>query len=174
MSTGWTPALWIDTFHEIIEEELEYDDWWSFHFAYRQQNDLSERERRMGWKIYCPSARGNFRCGACSKTWPSARISLLFRYRLLSEEARGTVLMRPFGQECRRCVGAFERPGFSREEIKKVLLNLIGKIKKNCYGEHEEGSRDFLSSEKVRTKPHESSLCEACHQGMCCAEDRES
>ncbi|XP_035285183.1 receptor-transporting protein 3-like [Anguilla anguilla] len=171
MNADWTPTLWRDTFDEMLEEELEYSDRWFFQFNYRLQENLSEEERRRGWKIYCHCAYGKFRCGTCSKDWPSARVTLLFHYRLRSEAARGTVIMRPFGQACRGCSGNFELPGFSMEEVEKVLLKLIGKIKKNCYGEEEEDNSDSCSPEKVRTKPHESSLCEACSQGICCVED---
>ncbi|KAJ8334345.1 hypothetical protein SKAU_G00399840 [Synaphobranchus kaupii] len=171
MNTEWTPTLWSDTFDEMLEEELDYNDSWAFQFNYSLQENLSKEERKRGWKIYCHSAYGRFRCGTCSKTWPSARVIVLFHYRLRSGTARGTVIMRPFGQACRRCNGDFELPGFSTEEVERVLLKLIGKIKKNCYGEEEEDDGDSSSSEKVWTKPHESSLCEACSQGICCVED---
>ncbi|XP_061112356.1 receptor-transporting protein 4-like isoform X1 [Conger conger] len=170
-SPEWTPTLWSDTFNRMLHEELDYNDTWGFKFNYSLQNNLSNEERRRGWKIYCNYAYGKFRCGTCSKTWPSARITLLFHYRLRSGAARGTVIMRPFGQACRRCNGAFLLPGFSTAEVEKVLLKLIGKIKKNCYGEEEEDNSYCCSSEKVWTKPHESSLCEACRQGICCEED---
>uniref|UniRef100_A0A8C9U170 3CxxC-type domain-containing protein n=1 Tax=Scleropages formosus TaxID=113540 RepID=A0A8C9U170_SCLFO len=65
-----------------------------------------------------------FRCGSCYKYWPSARVVVLFRYRLRSD--RGTVLMRPFGQ------------------VQQALLRLFHKIRKNCYGEREEDG-DFGS-----------------------------
>ncbi|KAG5842522.1 hypothetical protein ANANG_G00178520 [Anguilla anguilla] len=146
MNTDWTPTLWRDTFDEMLEEELEYNDSWIVQFNYSLQENLSKEERRRGWKIYCHRAYGN-------------------------EAARGTVIMRPFRQACRGCSGNFELPGFSMEEVEKVLLKLIGKIKKNCYGEEEEDNSDSCSPEKVRTKPHESSLCEACSQGICCVED---
>ncbi|XP_061110945.1 receptor-transporting protein 4-like isoform X2 [Conger conger] len=171
MGTEWTPTLWSDTFDRMLDEELDYNDTWGFKFNYSLQNKLSNEERRRGWKIYCHYACGKFRCGTCPQTWPSARITLLFHYRLRSGTARGTVIMRPFGQKCRRCNGDFERPGFSTAEVEKVLLKLIGKIKQKCYGEEEEDGSDSCSSEKVWTKPHESLLCEACHQGICCEED---
>ncbi|KAG7457798.1 hypothetical protein MATL_G00231190 [Megalops atlanticus] len=169
MSTDWTPSLWKNTFDVMLEEELDYNDSWVFQFNYSLQEDLSTAERKRGWKIYCGCAFGQFRCDTCSKTWPSARVVVLFHYRLRSD--RGTVIMRPFGQACRRCKGDFEMPGFSAEEVEEVLFKLFSKIRKNCYGEEEEQDSDSCSSEKVWTKPHESSLCEACSQGICCEED---
>ncbi|KAG5842518.1 hypothetical protein ANANG_G00178470, partial [Anguilla anguilla] len=53
MNTEWTPTLWRDTFDEMLEEELEYNDSWVFQFNYSLQENLSKEERRRGWKIYC-------------------------------------------------------------------------------------------------------------------------
>ncbi|XP_072561714.1 receptor-transporting protein 4-like isoform X2 [Paramormyrops kingsleyae] len=173
MATDWTPALWSDTFAQLEEDELEHGDSWAFQFNYSLTETLTKEERRRGWKIYCHRAYGRFRCSRCSKRWPSARAVVLFRYRLQSSLCRGTVIMRPFGQACRRCDGDFERPGFSPKVVEDVLLCLFGKIRKNCYGEEEEGDEDLGSdsSEKVWTKPHESALCEACSQNICCQDE---
>uniref|UniRef100_A0A8C9S997 3CxxC-type domain-containing protein n=1 Tax=Scleropages formosus TaxID=113540 RepID=A0A8C9S997_SCLFO len=123
------------------QDELEYDDSWAFHFNYSLQEELSKEESKRGWKVYCHCIHGKFRCGSCYKYWPSARVVVLFRYRLRSD--RGTVLMRPFGQACRRS-GVLPEQG----------------IRKNCYGEREEDG-DFGSD--CREK--------ACTQGICCQED---
>ena len=132
---------------------------------------LSQLWNNKNYNIYFLWPNLRFRCGNCCKTWSSARVSTLFHYRLRRGTARGTVIMRPFGQACRSCSGTFELPGFSTAEVEKVLLKLIGKIKKNCYGEEEEDNGDSRFSRKVGMKPHESSLCEACQQGICCVED---
>lgn len=97
---------------------------------------------------------------------------VLFRYRLRGD--RGTVIMRPFGQACRRCQDdEFELPGFSTKEVEEALLRLFHKIRKNCYGEEDDDydGSSSVSSTKVWTKPHEASLCEACIQGICCQDD---
>nr|XP_023659777.1 receptor-transporting protein 4-like isoform X2 [Paramormyrops kingsleyae] len=171
MATDWTPALWSDTFAQLEEDELEHGDSWAFQFNYSLTETLTNEERRRGWKIYSSSARGS--CSRCSKQWTSARAVVLFRYRLQSSLCRGTVIMRPFGQACRRCDRDFERPGFSPKVVEDVLLCLFGKIRKNCYGEEEEGDEDLGSdsSEKGWTKPHESALCEACSQNICCQDE---
>ncbi|XP_064204159.1 receptor-transporting protein 4-like [Anguilla rostrata] len=168
MSRKWNPTLWSKTFDQMLKEKLGNDDSWEFRSNNSLEENLSDDEKSLGWKISsCRSAHGTFRCGTCRRSWPSARVTLLFHYRLRSEAARGTVIMRPFGQACRGCSGKFLLPGFSRLQVKMVLLKLIRKIKKNCYGEEQENNNNSFPSENVRTKPHESSLCEACSQGMC-------
>ncbi|KAJ8267618.1 hypothetical protein COCON_G00127900 [Conger conger] len=156
---------WSDTFGKM----LHYDDRWILQFSNSLQNDLSQEEKKEGWKIHKRSAYGNFRCGACSRGWPSAQVTVLFHYRLCTEMGQGTVIMQTFGQACRRCNKGFEQPAFSTEEVKKVLLKLTDKIKKNCYGE--EGFDNACFSLKLPTKPHERSLCEACRKGICSLED---
>ncbi|KAI1901706.1 hypothetical protein AGOR_G00037150 [Albula goreensis] len=171
MGTDLTPSLWESTFNKLLEEELEYNDTWVFRFNNSLHEQLSPEEKRRGWKIYCPSAFGQFKCKTCSKTWPSARVMVLFHYRLQKE--RGTVVMRRFGQKCRRCNGDFARPGFSPRVVEEVLLKLISKIRKNCYGEEDEGGGCSSESTVVWTKPHESSLCEACAKGICSKVDQD-
>ena len=101
----------------------------------------------------------------------------MFRYRLRDGPGRGTVIMRPFGQACQRCPddAGFDLPGFTEEEVENTLRHLFGKIRKNCYGEEEEEDDDddgwSVCSEKVRTKPHQKDLCEACQEGICCQDN---
>ncbi|KAK6324190.1 hypothetical protein J4Q44_G00065290 [Coregonus suidteri] len=131
MSTDWTPTLWSECFEEMLDEELDSSDQWAFHFNYGLTETLTKEERRREWRVYSPL----FQCGKCFKTWRSARVVVVFRYRLQNKTARGTVLMRPLGQACRRCREEFELPGFSQNEVEEALLGLFGKIRKNCYGE---------------------------------------
>ncbi|KAK5613755.1 hypothetical protein CRENBAI_016647 [Crenichthys baileyi] len=173
-STVWTPGFWLEIFDELLynDNQLDYGDEWCLNFNYTQTDEVSKEQRKRGWKVYSHCAYGNFQCGACRKTWPSARVVLLFRYRL--RNGRGTVIMRPFGQACRRCQdGEFDLPGFAQKEVEHALLRLFSKIRKNCYREKEEESGDgsSTSSTTVWTKPHEKSLCEACLLGICCQED---
>ncbi|XP_021175162.2 receptor-transporting protein 3 isoform X1 [Fundulus heteroclitus] len=171
-TAAWIPAFWLDIFDELLydDNELDYGDVWTLNFNYNQTDEVTNDQRKRGWKVYCHNAYGHFQCGSCRKTWPSARAVLLFRYRL--QKGRGTVIMRPYGQACRRCQdGEFDFPGFSRKEVEHALLRLFSKIRKNCYGEDEGDEGSSTSSTKVWTKPHEKSLCEACRQGICCQED---
>ncbi|XP_030645294.1 receptor-transporting protein 3-like [Chanos chanos] len=171
MPTDWIPSLWLDMFDEMVEEELDYNDYWTFNFNYKLLAKLTADERRRGWKIYSHCAPGQFRCGTCSRSWRSARVVVLFKYRLRTNSERGTVLMRPFCQAYRRCDGDFYFPGFSKKNAEEALLRLFGKIRKNCYGEEEEEDDSCsVGSERVRTKPHEASFCEACDLEICCTD----
>ncbi|XP_035537839.1 receptor-transporting protein 3-like, partial [Morone saxatilis] len=137
-STEWVPSLWLDTFNELLEDnELDYEDQWSLNFNYTQTDTVTKEEKKRGWKVYCHRAYANFQCGSCNKTWPSARVVVLFRYRLRGD--RGTVIMRPFGQSCRSCRDdEFELPGFSNKVVEEALLRLFSKIRKNCYGDEDD------------------------------------
>ncbi|XP_071357048.1 receptor-transporting protein 3-like [Trachinotus anak] len=170
-SPDWAPRLWLDIFDELLydDNELDYGDQWTLSFNYTQTDEVTKEERKKGWKVYRHHAYGNFRCAPCSRTWPSARVLVLFRYRLRG--GRGTVIMRPFGQTCRLCrVDEFKLPGFSDKEVEKALLRLFSKIRKNCYGEVDNGGSSACSN-IVRTKPHERTLCEACRMGICSEND---
>uniref|UniRef100_A0A4W5P8H1 3CxxC-type domain-containing protein n=1 Tax=Hucho hucho TaxID=62062 RepID=A0A4W5P8H1_9TELE len=171
-SLYWMPTLWSECFEEMLDEELGSSDQWAFHFNYGLTETLTEEEKML-WCV-CKFTL----CDECSKTWPSARVVVVFRYRLRDETGRGTVLMRPFGQACRRCREEFELPGFSKNEVEEALLRLFGKIRKNCYGEEEEEVEEeeeeeegSEGSEKVWKRPHEKALCEACRLGICCQEE---
>ncbi|XP_049890360.1 receptor-transporting protein 4-like [Epinephelus moara] len=166
-STDWVAPLWTETFEELLSDdnELDYGDEWILNFDYRQTDKLTTEEKKRGWKICCHNAHANFRCASCRNTWPSARVVVLFRYRLRRD--RGTVLMRPFGQACRQCQDdRYVLPGFSNEEVERALLNLCAKIRKNCYGEDNDDGPSAPSNERW-TKPHEAALCQACHMGIC-------
>lgn len=161
--------MWMDVFDGLLHDdnELDYGDDWCLNFNYSQTSCVTKEERKRGWRVYCDIAFGSFYCPPCDRTWPSARVTVLFRFRLRA--GRGTVLMRPFGQACRLCDGEFALPGFSEAEARASLVRLFRKIGKFCYGEVDDddyGGEDGQRSER-RTKPHEADLCEACSQGIC-------
>ncbi|XP_019946101.1 receptor-transporting protein 3-like [Paralichthys olivaceus] len=171
--TDWVPALWRETFEELLceDNELDYGDEWTFNFNYSQNNTVTNEERKRGWKICCQNAHGDFKCASCSKTWHSARVVVLFRYRL--QKGRGTVIMRPFRQTCRSCKNEnYEFCGFTQEAVESTLLRLFSKIRKNCYGEEDsDADNDDGDLSEKKTKPHESHLCEACKSGICTQDD---
>uniref|UniRef100_A0A669F3D8 Receptor-transporting protein 4 n=2 Tax=Oreochromis niloticus TaxID=8128 RepID=A0A669F3D8_ORENI len=176
MDTEWTASLWLDTFNELLNEdnELDYGDRWTLNFNYNQTDRVTEEERRRGWKVSTYCARGNFECASCTRTWASARVVLVFRYRLL--RGQGTVIMRPFGQACLRCRGNnFNLPGFAEKEVEQALLRQFYKIRKNCYHEEDddEDSGRSSSEPEAKTKPHEKNLCQACRMGICCVDDED-
>ncbi|XP_069032513.1 receptor-transporting protein 3-like isoform X1 [Embiotoca jacksoni] len=167
-SSEWVPSVWMDTFNELLSDdsELDYEDQWTFNFSYRQTEKLTTEERKRGWKISNPHVHGKFQCASCKNIWSSARVVLLFRYRLRS--GRGIVIMRPFGQACRRCKNyMFCLPGVSNTNVEEALLKLFAKIRKNCYGEKDDNDIGSQQKNFKLTKPHESTLCEACQTGIC-------
>ncbi|XP_006003147.1 receptor-transporting protein 4-like [Latimeria chalumnae] len=168
MSTG---NIWMDTFEEVLDEELHCDDDWILQFNYRLSSELSNQQRKQGWKVYITSALTNFKCSVCPNSWLSARGRLMFHYRLRSNTGRGIVLMRLFGQQCRKCnAKKYERPKVSDNATWEVLVRLISKIKQKCYGEPGNGPGPS-TIRKRWTKPHESQHCEACKEGICDAND---
>lgn len=172
MTTDWIPSLWTGTFADLQEDELDYGDQWTLNLNYTQTDTISQADRRRGWKVFSHCAHGRFKCSSCSKIWSSARVVVLFRYRLRSEAERGAVIMRPFGQACQRCGDShFYRPGFSQQDVEDALNRLFGKIRKNCYGEEDYEDNGSGGFDEVRTKPHERALCEGCRMGICCQEE---
>ncbi|XP_075962353.1 receptor-transporting protein 4-like [Anarhichas minor] len=168
-STEWVPSLWRETFEELLDDdnELDYGDQWTLNFNYSQTDQVTVEERKRGWKVYCHSSGyGHFLCASCSKSWSSAKVTLLFRYRLRGD--RGSVIMRPFGQACRSCNdNSFKQPGFAMEEVENALLRLCAKIRKNCYGEDDDDHSGGSGNRSDNRKPHEKALCQACSQGIC-------
>ncbi|XP_039623149.1 receptor-transporting protein 3-like [Polypterus senegalus] len=171
MAPVWNSSLWMDMFDELLDTELDNDDPWTFNFNYGMDPNLTEPEKRRGWKTYRRDVQAEFTCSNCSKWWPSGRSLILFRYRRRTNGS-GTVILRPLKQACRKCQGPYELPGFCKEKVKKCLLALISHIKKNCYGYKSSNSNMDDSVKPVWTKPHEVSFCEACRLGIC-RQDRE-
>ncbi|CAL8238697.1 unnamed protein product [Lota lota] len=173
MSTDWTPSLWQNSFESLLDQELDYGDEWTLAFSYKQTDQVTDEERKRGCKVSNYCAFGNFRCRSCSNTWSSAKVTVLFRYRLRQTAERGTVIVRPFGQSCRSCQDdVFYMAGFSEDEVDNTLLQLFRKIRKNCYRETQDRSDHATDCTIVKkTKPHRRELCEACQQGICCLDD---
>lgn len=112
----------------------------------------------------------SFKCRSCRKIWHSARVVMLFHYRLRGE--RGTVIMHPLGQACRHCQDTYELPGLSEDVVRRTLKRLFSKIRKNIYGEDDDNDGGHSdNSRRGWGKPHESSYCEACKMGICCQND---
>ncbi|KAL3983834.1 melatonin receptor type 1B [Sarotherodon galilaeus] len=177
-STEWTPSLWYDTFNELLDDdsELDYGDRWTLKVNYNKTDEITYEERRKGWKVSTHQANGKFQCVSCKKTWGSAQVRLVFRYRLLG--GQGSVIMRPFGQACLRCRGdKFNLPGFDKKEVEQALLRQFYKIRKNCYHEEDEEKAEDngrpSSESEAKTKPHKNHLCQACRVGHCCLDDKD-
>ncbi|XP_069829481.1 receptor-transporting protein 3-like [Dendropsophus ebraccatus] len=162
--------IWIDTFHILQKKDLEerYRKRWNLQFNYSLADNLTEEQRKAGWKISQTTRFACFTCSNCSHFWNSGRVTLIFHYRL-GKSKTGTVLFYPFRQMCRQCdYDRFINPRFKEESVKITLENLILKIRKNCYGEKMDSDSQHIKNPIIRrTKPHERDLCEACMKGVC-------
>ncbi|KAM4041454.1 receptor-transporting protein 3-like [Anomaloglossus baeobatrachus] len=162
--------IWIDTFDRLQKKDLQekYGRKWILQFNYHLENSLTEEQRQKKWKISQTTKPASFTCLNCSHFWNSGRVTLIFHY-CLRKNKTGTVLLRPFSQMCRECDNNnFINPTFNVKSVKAILETLILKIRKNCYQEKTDSdSQDKMHHKIVRTKPHESDLCEACMNGIC-------
>ncbi|XP_040287014.1 receptor-transporting protein 3-like [Bufo bufo] len=161
--------IWIDTFQSLQKKDLEerYRKRWILQFNYKLVDILTEEQRKKGWKISQTTKFASFTCPKCSHFWNSGRVTLIFHY-CLGKTKRGTVLLLPCGQMCRQCSNdSFINPTFKDENVEAILENLILKIRKNCYHEKIDSNIQNIKQRIIRTKPHESDLCEACMMGIC-------
>ncbi|XP_069829487.1 receptor-transporting protein 3-like [Dendropsophus ebraccatus] len=111
----------------------------------------------------------SFRCSRCFREWNSAQVHILFVIKWDKIYRRGTVSMRIFRQTCRRCKNsAYETPVISKENIRRVICNLVGKIESMVYGHPT--TRKPLQPEVDSNDvdgPHEKEHCEACKMHVC-------
>jgi len=62
LCADWVTSLWKETFEELLDEdnELDYGDQWNLNFSYVQTADVTQEEKKRGWKIYCHSGFGRY------------------------------------------------------------------------------------------------------------------
>lgn len=86
-------------------------------------------------------------------------------------EARGTVQIRFFGQECKKCSRKrcqYVDPEFDKVWIRSALERFYQIIAVCFYGKKEPKSVKPKKVKEYDTKgPHETKLCEACRMGCC-------
>ncbi|KAF0874970.1 RTP3 protein, partial [Crocuta crocuta] len=110
-----------------------------------------------------------FQCSLCSRSWASSQVQVLFHMHKSKEEPRGKVKMRVFAQRCRKCYQSpFEVPKFTKENISRILNNLVFRILKKCYREGFKSMEEIPTIKEISLEgPHDSNNCEACLQGFC-------
>ncbi|XP_064418364.1 receptor-transporting protein 4-like [Latimeria chalumnae] len=156
-------ANWRRLFNEKIGE-LRRRDTWTIVFDDSIEPDVLGANV----KQYIRGSFAKFRCSKCRNLWGSARVPILFHMKLETPQRWGTVKVRFFKQECRKCTSAeYEAPQVSEENIKVVLDKLLTKIRIKCYGEKSGEKPTFSVIEGNLEGPHESSHCEACQLGVC-------
>jgi hypothetical protein len=86
-------------------------------------------------------------------------------------ESLGSVTLRFFGQQCKRCSRVYDYyvdPEFEDESIRLILERLYERIGWFCYGKKRppKNKTDNHRENKIEG-PHEKNLCEACRLGCC-------
>lgn len=153
---------WTRIFQQKIME-LNRGDSWSMEFDDTIVPDAQE----YNWHQYIRSAFARFTCSLCRRGWPSNQVIVVFHMRLWAEEQRGTVKVRRFRQNCKRCHRApMEEANISTDNIDVLLEKLAEKIRIKCYGEKPAEKNRYFNNEEV-DGPHEAAHCEACRHGIC-------
>ncbi|KAG8581595.1 hypothetical protein GDO81_007731 [Engystomops pustulosus] len=153
--------IWEDEFYLEIEEREVPGDW-----EFYEEEDLSVEER--GLK-YTQRTYGRFRCSGCRRTWYSAEVHILFLISLNKALQEGTMKMRIFRQECKKCnFPKLENPEISQENITRIIKNVVNRILQVFYGEKkaQQDLRPEIYSNDMEG-PHESEHCEACKFMIC-------
>lgn len=140
-----------------------------------------EATRRLPTKfrMFIDSAKVRFCCDNCGHGWTSMKGRVVFWYELFelvnSTETSGSgntligyCAYKLFGQQCDVCKieNRFERPMWYPEEVTKVLNNLYNKIGQVYFGFKMPAIDKQRRAGKPKTS-HNSSLCQACHDGVC-------
>ncbi|XP_061593157.1 receptor-transporting protein 2-like [Cololabis saira] len=154
------PQEWIRIFQEQISRQiLNQAHTWHLEF------DDNIMGQNPGREQYIRTTRARFRCSKCKRSWPSNRVMVLFHMRLF--DGQGTVKVRPFRQNCKRCAEApMEKPEVDAENIEIIMENLVEKIRIKCYHENLGQKNRKPRSFDVKS-PHEPAHCEGCKQGIC-------
>ncbi|XP_075058427.1 receptor-transporting protein 3-like [Mixophyes fleayi] len=154
-------GLWADEFDSEIEESQVLDNW-----KLHVDEDL---QIQMGWLRYTQRSYGKFRCSRCRRSWKSAEIHVLFLMNLNKVLRQGTVRMRIFKQECKKCIfPVMEKAEISHENIKRIIINLANRIQQVFYGQRERSQN--LKPEVYGSDmegPHDKEHCEGCKLQIC-------
>lgn len=129
------------------------------------------------FRMFIDSAKVRFCCDNCGHGWTSMKGRVVFWYELFElvhegenagSDLVGYCAYKLFGQQCDMCKieNRFERPMWYPEEVTKVLNNLYNKIGQVYFGFRMPAIDKQRRSGKPKTS-HNSSLCQACHDGVC-------
>ncbi|XP_040284330.1 receptor-transporting protein 3-like isoform X2 [Bufo bufo] len=152
---------WEDEFYDEMEMEGVPNEW---EFCIDDALQMQEKGAK-----YTQRTFGRFRCSRCKRWWNSAEIHVLFFISLNRHLQQGTVKMRIFKQECKRCTSPkMEQPEISHENIKRITKNLVNRIVLVFYG-GKKAKQDLKPEVYGREMegPHDKEHCEACKLGVC-------
>ncbi|XP_075197635.1 receptor-transporting protein 3-like [Anomaloglossus baeobatrachus] len=124
---------------------------------------------QQGYLQYTQHTFARFQCLYCGRRWNSAQVHILFLIRWDATFWCGTVNMKIFRQSCRLCNGStFQNPTISKENSKRVIINLVIKIQRKIYGwKNTRQPLEPLVYSDHREGPHEKKYCEACKMKVC-------
>ncbi|XP_037376208.1 receptor-transporting protein 3 [Talpa occidentalis] len=158
---------WKQEFQTLIQEVKPGHRWTLTPDKYLLPDNL-----KPGWIQYQQHTFARFQCSLCLRSWASAHVQVLFHMHRSEGDSRGEVKMRVFAQRCQKCSQPpFEAPQFMKENISRILNNLVLRILKKCYKEGFKLVEIPTIKEVSLEGPHDSHNCEACLQGFC-AESR--
>uniref|UniRef100_A0A8C7BXI6 3CxxC-type domain-containing protein n=1 Tax=Neovison vison TaxID=452646 RepID=A0A8C7BXI6_NEOVI len=157
ISTRWM-------FQELIQEVKPWHKW-----TLTEDKDLLPNSLEPGWSQYQQWAFARFQCSLCSRSWASSQVQVVFHMHKTGGKPRGNVKMRVFAQRCQKChQSPFEVPEFTKENISRILNNLVFRILKKCYREGFKPMEEIPTIREITLEgPHDSNNCEACLQGFC-------
>ncbi|XP_025314061.1 receptor-transporting protein 3 [Canis lupus dingo] len=156
--------VWKQIFQELIQEVKPWHKW-----TLRVDKDLLPNSLKLGWSQYQQWGFARFQCSLCSRSWASAQVHILFHMHKTEGKPEGKVKMRIFAQRCRNCdQSPFEFPEFTKENISRILNNLVFRILKKCYREAFKSMEEIPVIKEITLEgPHDKNNCEACLQGYC-------
>ncbi|KAI4548239.1 hypothetical protein MG293_000569 [Ovis ammon polii] len=155
---------WEQTFQELICQEKPRARW-----TLKMDGNLRPNCVAQGWRQYQQRGFGRFQCSSCRRSWASAQVQILFHMYLENQKSTGKVLMRIFGQRCKKCFQSqFEKPDFSPESSQRILKNLAQRVLEKFY------RNGIRKASEIPVKPevpldgsHDKANCEACILGYC-------
>ncbi|XP_067946445.1 uncharacterized protein [Watersipora subatra] len=119
------------------------------------------------WTMFKDSAKVRFLCQECLHGWTSMKGRVVFWFTFDKQRNVGTVLFRLFGQRCQACSPKhFEHAMWYPEEVVKVVGNVFNRIGQEYYGFYSPPVRIDRRAGKPRSQ-HNSTLCQACSEGIC-------
>ncbi|XP_068830529.1 receptor-transporting protein 4 [Capricornis sumatraensis] len=155
---------WEQTFQELICQEKPRARW-----TLKMDGNLRPNCVAQGWRQYQQRGFGRFQCSSCRRSWASAQVQILCHMYLESQKSTGKVLVRIFGQRCKKCFQSqFEKPDFSPESSQRILKNLVQRVLEKFY------RNGIRKVSEIPVKPevpldgsHDKANCEACILGYC-------
>ncbi|KAM4040208.1 receptor-transporting protein 3-like [Anomaloglossus baeobatrachus] len=152
---------WEEEFNDEIEERGVPGHWVLY-----EDESLGTQEKGAR---YTQRTFARFQCSKCTRWWNSAEVHVLFFMTLNRALKQGTVKMRIFRQECKKCnFPKLEKPKISLENITRITKNLVNRILQVFYGQ--KNAKQDLKPEVYSNDmdgPHDKEHCEACKLRIC-------